>query len=127
MTERNDVSIDLAIYESAVLPEVLERVVSAMAAIASLSVDRLMNALTVVDALVPSVVADMNGEIGRHVGIKAADGRLDVSFERLKDGEAEEILKGTALPGVGDVLGKLAADVRVETDGATSRLVVSLD
>lgn len=126
MSEQNDVSIDIAIYEPAVLPEVLERVVSAMAMLASLSIDRLMNALIVVDALVPSVVADMNGETALHVGIKASDGRLDVAFERLENGEAESILRGSSLPGVGDVLGELAADVFVEDDGAFSRLVVSL-
>lgn len=127
MTEQNDVSIDLAIYEPDVLPDVLERVVSAMAALANLSIDRLMNALTVVDALVPGVVAEMNGETARHVGITASDGRLDVVFDRLTNGEADEIREGASIPGLGDILDKLTADVRVEKDETSSRLVVSLD
>lgn len=127
MSEPTEVTIDLAIYQPAVLPEVLERVVSAMASLASMSIDRLMNALTVVDALIPSVVADMSGEAARHVGIKATDGRLDLAIEKLRNGEAEEILERAEMPGVGDVLRKLAADVRVENNGTTSRLVVSLD
>lgn len=127
MSEREGTSIDIEIYEAAVLPDVLERVVSAMATLANLSIDRLMNALTVMDVLTPSVVSDMTGETARHVGIKATEGRLDVSFEQLRNGEAKEIIGGAAIPGIGDVLDKLAADVRVEDDGKFSRLVVSLD
>lgn len=127
MSERDEVSIDIEIYEAAVLPEVLERVVSAMATLANLPIDRLMNALTAMDVLTPSVVSDMTGETARHVGVKATEGRLDVMFEKLKNHEAEGILGGASIPGIGDVLDKLAADVRVEDDGKFSRLVVSLD
>lgn len=127
MTEQDTISFEMAIHESAVLPDVLERVVSSMAMLANLSIDRVMNALTAIDALVPALVSDVDGESARHVGITASDGRLDVAIERLGIGQAEAILDATSLPDVGDVLGKLATEVRVESDGDHSRLVVSLD
>lgn len=127
MSEPSEVSIDLSIYEPAVLQDVLERVVSAMATLASMSVDRLMNALTAVDALVPSVIAEMDEGTESHIEIVASTGRLRLTFGQLEAGEAQEILGRTAMPGVGDVLSKLSTDVRLERNGTFSSLVVSLD
>lgn len=127
MAERETTVIDLAIADPTMMSEVLERVVSAAATMANMQIDRLMNALTVVDALAPSAAAGVSASNVRHIGIAATEGQLEISFDRLSDSEAESVRNGAALPEVGSVLDALAANSRIERDGEFAKLVVSLD
>ncbi len=127
MTDRQRTKIEITVGDPALVADVLERVVSATAALANMQIDRLMNALTVVDALAASAESGVNADNPRQVGITVSDGRLELAFERLVDGEAERFRENASLPAVGSVLNTLASGSTIEADGEFSKLVVLLD
>ncbi|MGB1582992.1 MAG: hypothetical protein ACPHCI_04315 [Solirubrobacterales bacterium] len=127
MTDRRETKIEIALGDPAMVADVLERVVSATAALANMQIDRLVNALTVVDALAPSAEIDVSAENPRQVGITVSEGRLELAFEQLIDGEAERFHENASLPAVGNVLNTLASGSAIEADGELTKLVVVLD
>lgn len=127
MTDRRETKIEIALGDPAMVADVLERVVSATAALANMQIDRLVNALTVVDALAPSAEIDVSAEKPRQIGITVSEGRLELAFEQLIDGEAERFHENASLPAVGNVLNTLASGSAIEADGELTKLVVVLD
>ncbi|MGK2878936.1 MAG: hypothetical protein ACSLFF_10260 [Solirubrobacterales bacterium] len=104
---------------------VLERLVSAAAARAELPVDRVINALTVVDSLLHAVDAVISAET-REIRVSIGEGSVGLCIEHLQPGQAEAIIAAAHLPGLGDVLKRTAARVVTEDDGSQSALMIAL-
>jgi serine/threonine-protein kinase RsbW len=110
---------------------VLARVISALAARADFSVDRLSDTILIGDAVSAHSPTDF---ANRTVGIEIVDaeGRLDVRIGPLVEGGGQRILSGLELPG-GTSLRKLASEVTVDAQPAgpagdpAEYLVVAID
>jgi serine/threonine-protein kinase RsbW len=93
---------------------VLARVISALAARADFSVDRLSDTILIGDAVSAHDAADFrDGTVG--IEILDGDGRLDVRVGPLIEGASERILSGLELPGGGS-LRKLASEISIERE-----------
>jgi hypothetical protein len=118
--------VDVSIGDPRFAASVLERLVSAAAARADLPIDRVVNAMTLVDALVhatDSVLGDGTREIRVTIGERSLGLRIDA----LVDGQAEAIRDAAQLPDVGDILKRTASSVAIEHDGTSSALVIVLE
>jgi serine/threonine-protein kinase RsbW len=94
---------------------VLGRVVGMLAARADCPVDRLDNAMVVVDALAAHAGARV-AEDRVTVKVSTWDDAMELMVGPLEDGGAEALLRDAALPGVGNILERVADAVRVERD-----------
>lgn len=93
---------------------VLARVISALAARADFSVDRISDTVLVGDAVSAHDASDFrDGTVG--IEIMDVDERLDVRIGPMVEGSSERILEGLELPG-GTSLRKLASDVSVRRE-----------
>jgi serine/threonine-protein kinase RsbW len=91
---------------------VLARVISALAARADFSIDRLSDSILIGDAVSAHDATDFpHGTVG--VEILDGDGRLDVRVGPLVEGGSERLIQELDLPG-GASLRKLATDLTVE-------------
>ena len=92
---------------------VLSRVVGMLAARAQCPVDRLDDALLIADALAAhSQTHSRNGHVT--VRLLAGEDAIELQVDALGDGGAEGLLQDASLPGVGNVLERIADDVSVE-------------
>jgi serine/threonine-protein kinase RsbW len=106
---------------------VLSRVVGMLAARAQCPVDRLDDALLVADAVAAhSQAYTVNGHVT--VSLVAGLAGLEMTVSELREGGAEGLLADAALPGVGNVLERIADDVRVERGdgGGAERLALRM-
>ena len=118
--------VEVSIRDPRCAAPVLERLVSAAAARAELPVDRVVNALTVVDALLHGVDAVVASE-DREVRVSIGERSVGLCIEHLEAGQAEAIIAAAHLPGLGDVLSRTAARVVAEDDGSRSALMIDLE
>src|SRR3712207_6290443 len=98
------------------LGPVLTRVIGMLAARAQCPIDKLDDALLVADT-VAAVSPDhaVNGTV--LVGLMAGDEALELTIGQLQPQGAEAVLKDAELPGVGNVLERVADDVEIRADG----------
>jgi hypothetical protein len=125
-SDSRSTEVQLTIAKADLAGPVLERLVSAAAARADLTVDRMFNALTAVDALVDAADTVLDGEPIRKLSLKISPGTLELAIVDLHDGEAEKMLEAAKLPPVGDVLGLLASSVDVQHADGRSSLSIML-
>jgi hypothetical protein len=118
--------VDVSIGDPRFAAAVLERLVSAAAARAELPVDRVINALTVVDALVYAADAVL-GDNPRNLQVTIGEGTLGLRVDQLVDGQAEAIRTAANVPSVGDVFERTTTSVTIENDGTHSALVILLN
>jgi hypothetical protein len=118
--------VDVSIGDARFSAALLERLVSAAAARADLPIDRVVNAMTVIDALVHATDSVL-GSSGREIRVTFAKGSLGLRVDSLVDGQAEAIRDAAHLPDVGDILERTASTVAIEHDGINSALVIVLD
>lgn len=107
--------VELSIGLPQLGPAVLERLVSATAARADLPVDRVVDAMTLVDALGKGL-ADVLDARPWQLSIDFAPGEVSIRVADLAAGEAEAIRLAAALPGIGDVLAHTATTVDASSD-----------
>ena len=94
---------------------VLSRVVGMLAARAQCPVDRLDDALLVTDAIAAhSQSHSRNGHVT--VRLQAGADGLQLTVSELREGGADALLSDASLPGVGNVLERIADDVSVQRD-----------
>jgi hypothetical protein len=99
------------------LGPVLSRVIGMLAARAQCPIDRLDDALLVADTVAAHAPDHaIDGTV--RVGLTAGDGVLELTIGQLKAGGADELLKDAELPGVGNVLRRVADEVDVRTGDA---------
>jgi len=118
--------VDVTIDDPRLFGPVLERLVSAAAARAEMPVDRVINALTVVDQLVAATGSVLDGD-ARELAVEIGDRRLRLAIAGLEDGQAEAIHEAAVLGPMGNVFERTASAVTTERRGAHSALVISLD
>jgi len=100
---------------------VLSRVVGMLAARAQCPVDRLDDALLVADAIAAHAPRrSANGHVT--VRLTAGGDGLELRVLELAPGGGDGLVADAALPGVGNVLERIADDVAVEDDSLVVRL-----
>jgi len=104
---------------------VLARVVGMLAARAQCPVDRLDDALLVADAVAAHSQAHTRDG---HVTVRLAAGADGIELEvtDLEEGGADALLADAALPGVGNILERIADEVKVRRDSGDESLLVRL-
>ena len=120
----NEASVGLS--NGPLVAPILGRVVGMLTARADCPIDRLDDALLVADAI--SAKAGSFSEDGRvNVRVIARVGAVELHVGPLRPGGAEELVASAALPGVGNVLERVA-DVLdpQQRDGAGDFLVIRL-
>jgi anti-sigma regulatory factor (Ser/Thr protein kinase) len=113
----------VAVAPAGELSHILARVVTALAARARFSIDRLSDAQLVTDAIVAHAPESLDGT-HLALGIDTSDRRLDIRVGRLRIGQAQMLVRQSAVGGLGPLLEKLTDDVEVEyaQDGELLRL-----
>jgi serine/threonine-protein kinase RsbW len=104
---------------------VLSRVVGMLAARAQCPVDRLDDALLVTDAIAAHAQAQtVNGHVT--VRLQAGAQGLRMTVDALREGGAEALLADASLPGVGNLLERIADNVSIERDEGREAVVLLL-
>lgn len=106
---------------------VLCRVVSMVLTRADCPLDRLDDALLVCDAIAAHAPAHtLDGHLA--VTVAAESGQMELRVAELSRGGAEQVLEDAVVPGVGNVLEKVADDLRVEPSrtGGNDELVLAI-
>ena len=119
----NEATVGLA--SGPLVAPILGRVVGMLTARADCPIDRLDDALLVADAI--SAKAGAFSEDGRvNVRVIARVGSVELHVGPLRDGGAEELVASAALPGVGNVLERVADVLEPQRDGSGEFLVIRL-
>ena len=104
---------------------VLARVVGMLAARADCPVDRLEDAMLVVDALAARAAEYVpDGRLS--VVVLTREGELELLVGPLADDGADRLLRDSIVPGVGNVLERLADELDVQKDPETGAPVLSI-
>ena len=113
---RNEAS--MIVRNGPLLGPVLTRVVGMLAARAQCPIDRLDDALLVADTIAAHS-PDHSGNGMVRVGLAADAGAIEMTVGALAPREGEALLKDADLPGVGNVLERVAdsVEVRATADG----------
>jgi hypothetical protein len=106
----------MVVRNGPLLGPVLTRVIGMLAARAQCPIDRLDDALLVADT-VAAHSPDHAGDGTVSVGLTAGDGMLELTIGALQPQGAQAILKDAELPGVGNVLERVADAVEIRDDG----------
>lgn len=112
---------EVRVVQGPLVGPVLSRVVGMLAARAQCPVDRLDDALLVADAIAAHAPGrSSDGHVT--VRLDAEDAGLALTVLRLGDGGGEALLADAALPGVGNVLERIADEVTAGGDSLALRL-----
>ena len=104
---------NVAVAPPAQLSNILARVVTALAARARFSLDRLSDAQLVTDAIVAHAPAALEGT-HLALGIDTADRRLQLRVGPLREGRGAQLVSQSAIGGLEPLLEKLSDTVEVE-------------
>ena len=115
-----------AIVCGPLLPQVLDRLLGALAARADLSVDRLNDLALVGDAVSAAAAASVVDGRLDIVGTPTEKG-LELTFGPFATGGAARVRRAGGLPGGGDLFAGVAKQVDVVQDGASERLTLSIE
>lgn len=119
----NEATVGLA--SGPLVAPILGRVVGMLTARADCPIDRLDDALLVADAI--SAKAASFSDDGRiNVRIIARVGSVELQVGPLRPGGAEELVASAALPGVGNVLERVADALEPRRNGSGDFLVIRL-
>jgi serine/threonine-protein kinase RsbW len=121
----NAETIGMAIAPSTLARAVVPRVLSALAARARFSTDRISDTHLVADAL----VAETRGSIdGTHLGVavSVAPRALQLRIGPLRAGRARELLLGSSVAGLGPIIARLTDERRVAAAGSSEMLALHL-
>jgi anti-sigma regulatory factor (Ser/Thr protein kinase) len=105
---------NVAVAPPAQLSNILARVVTALAARARFSLDRLSDAQLVTDAIVAHAPAALDGT-HLALGIDTADRRLELRVGPLREGRGALLVSQSAIGGLEPLLEKLSDTIEVET------------
>jgi serine/threonine-protein kinase RsbW len=115
----------VTVEDEALAGVVVSRVVSALAARASMSIDRLSDVLLLSDAI---AVERADGFLGgkTRIAIEEAGDGITVRVGPLQDGAAERMLDGLAIPSLDASLVTLADEARVEQSEGGEHLMLRI-
>jgi serine/threonine-protein kinase RsbW len=115
----------IVVRNGPLLGPVLSRVIGMLAARAQCPIDRLDDALLVADTVAahgPDFA--VNGAI--RVELAAREGVIELTIAALRPRGAQEMLSAAELPGVGNILERVADAVEVREDGGDEALYIRL-
>jgi anti-sigma regulatory factor (Ser/Thr protein kinase) len=115
----------ISVAPAALLANVLARVVTALAARAHFSLDRLSDVQMVTDAIAAHAPGSLDGT-HLTLGVDAGDHRLDMRVGVLRAGSAQRIVHDSAVGGLEPLLEKLSDAVTVEPSPGGERLWLQL-
>ncbi len=122
-TARNEATV--SVRSGPLVAPVISRIVGMLAARAQAPIDRLDDALLVADAIAAHGPTYADGRLG--VRVRAGDGELELRVGPLREDGARALLAAAELPGVGNVLERVADELVVEDDAPDGeRLVIRL-
>jgi hypothetical protein len=121
----NPALVELTMSDGQLSAPVLERLISAAATRADLSIDRIVNALAAVDALVHATEQVYATGDERKFSISIAPGEIRLAVDGLRSAQAESLLGATRLPEIGGVLEHMASSVATEQNGEGTSLVLA--
>jgi anti-sigma regulatory factor (Ser/Thr protein kinase) len=116
---------NVAVAPAAQLSNILARVVTALAARARFSLDRLSDAQLVTDAIVAHAPAALDGT-HLALGIDTADRRLELRVGPLREGRGALLVSQSAIGGLEPLLEKLSDTIEVEAAGGGELLHLGL-
>jgi hypothetical protein len=116
MSETGSNHAQLTIRSEPLVPAVLGRVVGMLAARAQCPIDRLDDAMLVTDA-VAAHAGNHTVEGTLRVTVSTDPDALEMRVGPLNEGGAQRIIRDAELPGVGNVLERVADKVEVRRDG----------
>jgi serine/threonine-protein kinase RsbW len=106
----------LSVRNTPLLGPVLTRVIGMLAARAQCPIDRLDDALLVADTVAAhGPDHTVNGTVV--VALTATEGQIELTLGALRPQGGEALLRDAELPGVGNVLERVADEVTVREDG----------
>jgi serine/threonine-protein kinase RsbW len=105
--------------------DILPRLVSALAARAHFSTDRISDAQLLADALVAHAGGAMSGD-HLSIGVDVEPRTLELRIAPLDAGRAQRLIGDSTVEGLGRVIEKLIDHHRVATDGSHETLTLSL-
>ena len=115
----------IVVRNGPLLGPVLTRVIGMLAARAQCPIDRLDDALLVADTVAAhSPDHAVNGSVT--VGLAAQEGQLELTVGSLRPQGAEALLRDADLPGVGNVLERVADAVEIRTEAEGELLYIRL-
>lgn len=115
MTQVQESSTTVSVRTGPLVGPVLSRVVGMLAARAQCPIDRLDDAMLLTDALAAHAPPHVDGDV-LQVTVDADIEQLRLVVGRLRPDGARGILGDAELPGVGNVLERVATEVRPEAD-----------
>jgi serine/threonine-protein kinase RsbW len=121
---RNEATI--VVRRSALVGPVLGRVVGMLAARAHAPIDRLDDVLLATDAVAAHGPLHTPDGEGLEVHVEAGDLALQLRVGPLLLDGASKLVAAAELPGVGNILERVAEEITVETVGATEHLILRL-
>jgi serine/threonine-protein kinase RsbW len=118
-------TVEMSLAPSAVAQAVLPRVLSALAARAHFSTDRISDIQLVADTLVANSCDSIHGS---HLGVAVnlAPRDLELLIGPLRTGSANRLVESAVADGVGPVIERLADDHRVSTSNSSEMLALRL-
>jgi serine/threonine-protein kinase RsbW len=119
---RNEATV--AVRPGPLVAPVLSRVIGMLAARAQAPIDRLDDALLVADAIAAHGPGLADGRLG--VAVRAGDGELELRVGPLREEGARALLAAAELPGVGNVLERVADEVIVDDGPDGEHLLIRL-
>ncbi len=111
---RNEATV--SVRPGPLVAPVISRIVGMLAARAQAPIDRLDDALLVADAIAAHGPNFVDGHLA--VRVRAGDGELELLVGPLRAHGARGLLESAELPGVGNVLERVADELVVEDDDA---------
>ncbi|HEV7918843.1 MAG TPA: hypothetical protein VGO97_04630 [Solirubrobacterales bacterium] len=111
--------VRLEVADLALTGPVLERLVSGAAVHADISLDKMFDALTVVDALVSAAEMSLDGK-PRKLELEINPGMLRLAFVDLESDQANRLVQAAHVPDVGNVVERLSGEI-VESDGTDGK------
>ena len=117
--------VELTVSDGEFSAPVLERLISAAASRADLPIDRIVDALAAVDALVVATDRVFEAAENRQFSVEIEPGEVRLAVNGLQDGQAESLLGASHLPALGGILERMATSVatKVRPDGETSLIL----
>lgn len=126
MTDAERSRVNLKIHDRAIAGPVLERLVSAAAVRADLSVDRIVDAMTVVDAFVAASQRSLPNGATTAWSVSFGPGTIHLALDGLETSQAEAVRSAAVLPEIGDVLAQTSHSVEIIENEGDSSLVVTI-
>jgi len=120
-----EIDVEMILAPSVVAQAVLPRVLSALAARAHFSTDRISDIQLVADTLVANAEDSISGS---HLGVAVnlAPRDLELLIGPLRSGSASRLVESEGADGVGAVIERLADDHRVSTSNSSETLALRL-